>query len=119
MGRVFIAIACGVSLFFIIVFTWLLFSVVEIKYLPKTEHKEIVEIIKATGVFEDITTKGKLNSASYLVRFSSGKEKEINFKSDVDFYKGDKLEINYLKTKITKQILLKNYKKVKTKILHK
>jgi len=114
MGRVFIYFVWGFSLLFVTVFAWIIFNVIEIKYLPKTEHEAVVQIVKASGNFEDITTSGKVYSTGYLVRFDSGKEKRIDFRSEVDFDKGEKVKINYLETKITNQIILKSYEVVGT-----
>jgi hypothetical protein len=63
-------------------------------------------------MIEETYSNGNTKSCSYLLRFASGKEKEINFNECGILHEGEKIRIKYLETMITKHILLIAFKKV-------
>jgi hypothetical protein len=111
-GKIIIIFILFITIPLIVGAGWLLLGALDINYLQKTEHEEIVYVVKLSAIFEEINSNVVTKSCSYVLRFSSGKEKEVNFNECDILNEGEQIRIKYLETMITKHILPIAFEKV-------
>jgi hypothetical protein len=58
-----------------------------------------------SAIIEENNSNGWIKSCSYILRFSSGKEEEVNFNECDILNEGEKIRIKYLETMIIKRKL--------------
>lgn len=111
-GKIIIVLIWCITIPVTIIIGILLLIEVDTTILPQTKHDDVAYIIRQSANIKEMGKNGVTESCSYIVKLSSGKEEEINFKICEDFREGKKLKISYLKSKITKHINLLNYEKL-------
>jgi len=111
-GKIVITLIWLITIPLILGAGWLLLGTLDINYLQKTEHEEIVYVVKLSAMIEETNYNVITKSCSYVLRFPSGKEKEVNFNTCSILNEGEKIRIKYLETMITKHILPIAFEKV-------